>query len=141
MALCGAEAAISNETLIEAFINVFEFQDMIATVSVEPIQMALTLLRANSVADIDHVCNMSEAQQALMLMQNARAAAEQQLRDQRDWRIYVHEHGFRRERSYNSVRFAVVETLLLVTVVGLGYLIWAKMPLHAGLGGAGSTGH
>lgn len=123
--LLTAVAAISNESLIAAFIDVFELQDTILTIEVEPLQVALQQLRKNGVL-IDNVCNMSESQQARILMQNAKAITEFELMDKQDWHITMGKHHFRRQRSYSLVRFAVVECLLLVTVVALAFMIWVK---------------
>ena len=125
MLYVAAAAAVSNESLISAFIDVFELQDTILTIEVEPLQVALQQLRKNGIP-LDNVCNMSEPLQARILMQNAKAITEFELMDKQDWRITMGKHHFKRQRSYSLVRFAVVECLLLVTVVALAFMIWVK---------------
>lgn len=114
---------ISNETLIQAFIEVFDIKDKISEIRVEPLQLAIMQLQKHGVY-VDDVCNLTEDKQALILMQNARAVIEIELQDKQDWQLSIYEHGFHRQRSYKFVRFAVVECLLIVTIVALAYLIW-----------------
>lgn len=114
---------ISNETLIQAFIEVFEIKDKIIEFSVEPLDLAIMQLQKQGVY-VNSICNLSEYKQALVLMQNARAITEIELQDKQDWQMSVYEHGFHRQRSYKFVRFAVVECLLIVTIVALAYTLW-----------------
>ena len=117
--------AFSNTSLINAFIQVFDVQDEILSVNVDIMQLAMMQLQKSNIL-VDSLCELPEDTQALILMQNARANAVFQLQDQQDWHLMINENGFYRERSYQSIRFAVIETLLLITVMALAYSIWAK---------------
>lgn len=89
--------------------------------------MALDLLRKQGIdASSGSLCNMTDDQQANILMQNARANIEIHLREASDWQVSVTDDGFKRQRSYEYVRFAVLECLLLVTVVALAYFLWSN---------------
>ena len=100
-------------------------EDSIADIGAEPIQLALMQLRKHGL-DTSNLCNLTETQQAVIYMQNAKAIIEEELRDKQEWHLTVGKHHFHRDRAYSNVRFAVVECLLLVTVVALAFLIWTK---------------
>ena len=87
-------------------------------------------------------CNISDDLMALVLMKASLAEFMLGLQDGKDWSIVMADDNGHlvRERSFSSVRFAVVECLLLVAVVALGWSIWTnKTPEEAEMNGEAHT--
>lgn len=117
--------AFSDVELLDAFAVVFDPDNAVVSTRVTQVQLALQQLRKIGVVDLD-LCALAPPRQALLLMQNAKFYIEEDLREKNDWKIVYTQNRFHRTRSYAFVRFAMVECLLLIAVVGLAYLIWKK---------------
>jgi len=119
-------SALSNTTLISAFSDVFNVHDIIADTTV--LEAALRELDKMGVdSSLTSLCSLPEDKVALLLMKASLAEFLIGLQDGKDWSIVMLDSGHLvRERSFSAVRFAVVECLLLMSIVALGWSIWTN---------------
>jgi len=121
---------ITNTSLFNAFSVVFNLKDQISDGSTPVLrQAALELEKMGIEPGFGNLCTLSSDEVALVLMKAALAEYMLGLRDPNDWSIVVAnaESGqLVRQRSFSSTRFAVIESLLLISVVALGRVLWVK---------------
>lgn len=122
--------AISNRTLVEAFGQVFLVRDEILVPNsrvMEKVVGELQILGVDAAAS--GLCNLEDTKAAKILMLAALGNFQLGLRDDSDWTIVVADTSsgrLVRQRSFSSVRFAVLEGMLLISIVALGRAIWLK---------------
>jgi hypothetical protein len=78
-------------------------------------------------SSLSTVCTLSDDAVAQLLMKAALAEYIMGLQDANDWSIVVADAGtgqLTRQRSFSAVRFAVIESLLLIAVAALGRAVW-----------------
>jgi len=116
----------SNVTLIAAFINVFGVHDIVAETTVMSVAMReLDKMGVSSAWATDRLCGLPEEQSALILIKACLAEFLIGLQDDNDWSVVMLDSGhLSRVRSFSAVRFAVLECLLIVAVVALGWSVW-----------------
>lgn len=123
-------ASITNTSLFSAFSTVFNLKDNIMDGETPVLRQALLELEKMGVdSKFNNLCVLSSDDVALLLMKAALAEYILGLRDPNDWSIVVAnaESGqLVRQRSFSSTRFAVIESLLLISVVALGRVLWMK---------------
>ena len=121
-------AAISNSSLVAAFSSVFKVKDVISDAGTPVLRNALMELDKMGIdPSLSSVCSLSEDVVAKLLMKAALAEYVMGLQDPGDWAIVVADAGtgqLTRQRSFSAVRFAVIESLLLIAVAGLGRAVW-----------------
>jgi hypothetical protein len=126
----GLSFALSNQSISHAFKNVFNFKDEIQTLDTPIIQAALMELNKMGIStSLSNLCELSETNLALILMKAAYAEYVIGLKDPSDWTIVVAdaESGqLSKKRSFSTTRFAVIESLLLISIVALAHLLWKK---------------
>lgn len=115
---------MTNSTfLIAAFTEVFSVRDIVADTTI--LGAALRELDKMGVNIAAGWCNLPEEQVALILMKACLAEFLIGLQDDKDWKIVMLDSGhLTRERSFSAMRFAVMECLLLIAVVALGWSVW-----------------
>jgi len=121
---------MSNENLFSAFKKVFNFQDEFGTSNTPVVQAALVELNKMGInSNFSNLCNLDGEELALVLMKAAYAEYVIGLQDPNDWNIVVAdaETGqLSRKRSFSSTRFAIIESLLLISIIAIGRLLWIK---------------
>jgi len=122
--------AISNASIYTAFSSVFNLRDEIRDSETPVLRQALLELEKMGVnASLSNVCSLSEDTTSLLLMKAALAEYVLGLRDPNDWAVVVAdaETGqLVRQRSFSATRFAVIESLLIISVVALGRVLWLQ---------------
>ena len=123
-------AALNGTALVSAFTQVFQVKDAIEGVDSPALESAVAELRKMGVdPGIEGLCSLDEGKVALVLMKAALAEYVIGLQDDDDWSIVVADLStgrLGRRRSFSAVRFAVIETLLLMAVVALGRAVWLR---------------
>jgi len=117
-----------NQSLRTAFATVFNLRDTILDDETPVLRQAMLELEKMGV-NASNLCSLTEDQTTLLLMKAALAEYVLGLKDPNDWSVVVAnaESGqLVRQRSFSSTRFAVVESLLLISVVALGRVLWLK---------------
>jgi hypothetical protein len=121
---------INNESLAQAFKKTFNFKDEIKTLDTPIIQAALIELNKMGITNnFSNLCEFTDHELATILMKAAYAEYIIGLNDPSDWSIVVAdaESGqLMKKRSFSSTRFAVIESLLLISIVALAHLLWNK---------------
>lgn len=122
---------VSNkENLYSAFTEVFQVSDQIQMNNDVVLRMALLELEKLGLnANLSNICNLNDLTKYRILMKASLGEYLFSLKDPNDWSIVVMdvENGqISRKRSFSSTRFAVLETLLIVSVLALGRLLWLK---------------
>ena len=129
---------LTSEELIAAFSDVFAAQDLIIDARSPVIMTALRQLDQLGVRfpiGVDPSCavpitlqsGMAPSSVAGVLMRAALGNLLLGLRDPSDWSIVVADPmsgRLTRSRSFSSVRFAVLEGLLVLTILALGRALW-----------------
>jgi len=122
--------AISNASIYTAFSSVFNLRDEIRDSETPVLRQALLELEKMGVnASLSNVCSLSEDTTSLLLMKAALAEYVLGLRDPNDWAVVVADAETRqlvRQRSFSATRFAVIESLLITSVVALGRVLWLQ---------------
>jgi hypothetical protein len=114
---------LTNATLIAAFSSVFNVHDTIADAAV--LGAALQELDKMGIDPAKPWTALSDEQVALVLMKASLAEYLIGLQDPKDWAIVMVESGHLvRERSFSAVHLAVIESLLIIAVVALGWAVW-----------------
>lgn len=125
--VCSCDA-LSNSSLVAAFSSVFQLKDSISDADTPVLRHALMQLDKMGIdSSTSSVCFLSEDAVAQLLMKAALAEYLLGLQDPNDWSIIVADAGtgqLTRQRSFSSVRFAVIESLLLIAVAALGRSVW-----------------
>lgn len=120
--------AVSDTALVRAFIDVFGVRDVISDPRAPIIDAALRQLDQLGVPrDLRSLGNMTDAMVGNVLMRAALGNLLLGLRDPDDWSVVVADVGsgkLVRRRSFSSVRFAVIESLLLISILALGRAVW-----------------
>lgn len=118
------------EPLYQAFTNVFHISDTLEMNNDVVLKMALLELSKMGVDEnLQNLCFLEDNIKYNVLMKAALGEYLFSLRDPNDWSIVVIdvENGqFARKRSFSNTRFAVLETLLIISVLALGRLLWLK---------------
>jgi len=121
---------ISDVSIFNAFASVFNLKDSISDGQTPVLRQALLELEKMGVnASLANVCSLSEDSTSLLLMKAAMAEYMLGLRDPNDWTVVVAnaETGqLVRQRSFSATRFAVIESLLIISVVALGRVLWLQ---------------
>jgi hypothetical protein len=130
LALCAARPclAVSNVSLAEAFVSVFKMKDSLSDLNSPVIRHAMVQLDKMGIdSSLASLCELPDAIVAQLLMKAALAEFLIGLQDANDWSIVFADAGtgqLTRQRSFSAVRFAVIESLLLVAVAALGRVVW-----------------
>lgn len=115
---------MSNTTLIAAFANVFNLHDIVADTT---ILTAATRELDKMGVGMYGLCGLPEEQIALILMKACLAEFMIGLQDDKDWSVVMRGSGYlTRERSFSAMRLAVLECLIIVAVVALGWSVWTS---------------
>ena len=126
--LCVACDALSNSSVVAAFSSVFQLKDSISDADTPVLRHALMQLDKMGIdSSLSTVCSLSDDAVAQLLMKAALAEYIMGLQDANDWSIVVADAGtgqLTRQRSFSAVRFAVIESLLLIAVAALGRAVW-----------------
>jgi hypothetical protein len=126
----GEFALISDDALIAAFSDAFEVRDRLSDARVEVVQAAVRQLDHLGVRrDTATLANLSEPVLARILMRAAIGNLALGMRDPADWSFLaadVASGKLVRRRSFSAVRVAVIESLLLISIVALGRAVWLK---------------
>ena len=126
--LCVACDALSNSSVVAAFSSVFQLKDSISDADTPVLRHALMQLDKMGIdSSLSTVCTLSDDAVAQLLMKAALAEYIMGLQDANDWSIVVADAGtgqLTRQRSFSAVRFAVIESLLLIAVAALGRAVW-----------------
>jgi len=113
---------------VSAFSSVFQLKDSLSDADTPVLRNALMQLDKMGIdSSMSSVCSLSEDAVALLLMKAALAEFLLGLQDPNDWSIVVADAGtgqLTRQRSFSAVRFAVIESLLLIAVAALGRSLW-----------------
>jgi len=116
--------ALSNTTLITAFTDVFNVHDFVADTTI--LKTAMRELDKMGVGS-SGLSDLSEDKVALILMKASLAEFLIGLQDDKDWSVVMRGSGHLvRERPFSAVRLAVIECLLLIAVVALGWSVWTN---------------
>lgn len=122
--------ALSNSSIYTAFSTVFNLRDQILDPTTPVLRQAMLELEKMGVdSSLQNLCDLSDQTIANVLMKAALAEYVLGLRDPNDWSIVVAnaETGqLTRQRSFSAVRFAVIESLLLIAVMALGRALWLR---------------
>ena len=120
--------ALSNSSVISAFSSVFQLKDSLTDADTPVLRHALMQLDKMGIdISMSSVCLLSEDAVAELLMKAALAEFLLGLQDPNDWSIIIADAGtgqLTRQRSFSAVRFAVIESLLLIAVAALGRSVW-----------------
>ena len=120
---------MDNSTLLTAFAEVFDVHDMLLDPDTAVMRRAVQQLGELGVPSDMDLCNLDERVKARVLMRAALGNLQLGMRDDTDWSVIVADVStgqLIRVRSFSAVRFAVIESLLLVAIVALGRAIWIK---------------
>lgn len=121
---------VASSDIYVAFANVFRLRDSIEDGNTPVLRQAVLELEKMGISsDLSNLCELSGENIATILMKAAYAEYIIGLRDPSDWSIVVAnaESGqLERQRSFSSTRFAVIESLLLISVVALGRVLWLR---------------
>ena len=122
--------AFQNTSIYIAFAEVFQLHDEIQDSSTPVFRQATLELEKMGVnSDLSGICELDSDTVARVLMKAALGEYILGLRDPTDWSIVIAnaESGqLVRQRSFSATRFAVIESLLLVSIVALGRVLWLK---------------
>lgn len=120
----------NKNALYKAFTNVFQINDEIQMNNDVVLKMAILELQKLGMDDtLQNMCSLKDEVKFEILMKAALGEYLFSLKDPNDWSIIVIdvENGqFTRKRSFSNTRFAVLETLLIISVLALGRLLWLK---------------
>ena len=121
---------ISDREIYSAFSEVFQFRDEIQDNSTPVLRQAVLELEKMGInQNMTNVCELRDSVLARVLMKAALGEYILGLRDPNDWSLVIAnaETGqLVRQRSFSATRFAVIESLLLISIVALGRVLWLK---------------
>ena len=122
---------ISDEALFSAFGNVFQLRDAIQDRNTTVLRAAFLELEKMGIdSNMTNLAQLPEGVAALVLMKAALGEYVLGLRDPSDWVVVVAdaESGqLVRQRSFSATRFAVIESLLLISVTALVRMLWLQL--------------
>lgn len=120
----------NKNALYKAFTTVFQINDEIQMNNDVVLKMAMLELQKLGMDDsLQNICSLKDEVKFNILMKAALGEYLFSLKDPNDWSVIVMdvENGqFTRRRSFSNTRFAVLETLLIISVLALGRLLWLK---------------
>jgi hypothetical protein len=121
---------VNNTNLLSAFQTVFNFKDSLSTFSTPVLESAYHELEKMGLSrNFSNLCSLNDFTVSHVLMKAAYAEYIIGLQDPNDWSIIVAdgETGqLIRKKSFSSTRFAIIESLLLITIIALGRQLWLK---------------
>ena len=127
---CAVTRAVSDTALAAAFSDVFEVRDVITDARAPVMEAAFRQLDQLGVPrDLQTLGNLTDDAAGRVLMRAALGNLMLGLRESGDWSVVAADVGsgkLVRRRSFSSVRFAVIESLLLVAILALGRAVWIK---------------
>lgn len=128
LVLIQSTCALNDTYIFDAFTTVFQFKDQLTDLNTPILRSAyLEFEKMGIDASLNNLCDLSQDKVALILMKAALAEYVLGMKDPNDWNIVVAnaETGqLTRKRSFSATRFAVIESLLLVSIIALGRLLW-----------------
>jgi hypothetical protein len=128
LSLACACSAISDDSIVRSFATVFHLKDSVSDLNTPVLRQALMQLDKMGIpSSLSTVCSLPEEAVAQLLMKAALAEFVIGLQDASDWSIVVADAGtgqLTRQRSFSAVRFAVIESLVLIAVAALGRAVW-----------------
>jgi hypothetical protein len=123
-------SSIQNRSIYSAFSEVFQLRDDIQDGSTPVLRQAVLELEKMGIElNFSNVCELDSDTLARILMKAALGEYILGLKDPNDWSVVIAnaETGqLTRQRSFSATRFAVIESLLLVSIVALGRVLWLK---------------
>lgn len=125
----GVVNGISDEVLYRSFCSVFDFRDEIK--SPAALNTARSQLLKLGVDLSGNVTALPDEVMGLLLMKAALADYLTGLNEAGEWRIVVSDANtgqLKRERAFSVMRFAVVECLLLLSIICILRLLLIKQP-------------
>lgn len=126
---CAVTGAVTNTALATAFSDVFQVRDVITDLQAPVVEAALRQLDQLGVPRSGLLDNMTDAAVGRVLMRAALGNLILGIRDPDDWSVIAADVGsgkLVRRRSFSSVRFAVIESLLLIAILALGRAVWLR---------------
>jgi hypothetical protein len=123
LALLTSSACVSDESLFEAFSSVFKFNDAITSSRAGVMNEVFLQLEKLGVNRSLSICDLTDNQASLILMKAALAEYIVGLQEPGEWNIVVVDAStgkLKRERSFDAVRFNVLEGLLVISIAALG---------------------
>jgi len=122
--------ATDKNVLYQAFSNVFGVKDQIESDNDVVLQRAMLELSKMGVTEnLTNLCSLESYNLYNILMKAAMGEYIFSLKDSNDWVITldnVETGQLVRKRSFSATRFAILETLLVVSIVALGRVLWIK---------------
>ena len=122
--------SIPEASVYSAFAEVYQLRDSIQDGSTPVLRQALLELEKMGVdRNMTNLCELSPEVVSRILMKASLGEYILRLRDPNNWNIVVAnaESGqLVRQRSFSATRFAVIESLLLISIVALGRVLWLK---------------
>jgi hypothetical protein len=122
--------ATDKAELYTAFATVFNVKDNIELNNDIILQKAMLELAKMGVSEnITELCTMETKYLYNILMKAALGEYIFSLQDPNDWILTidnVQTGQLIRKRSFSATRFAILETLLIITIVALGRVLWIK---------------
>lgn len=123
-------ACLSDTALFSAFSSVFQLRDSIQDRNTTVLRAAFLELEKMGIdSNITNLAELPDGTAALVLMKAALGEYVLGLRDPNDWSVVVAdaESGqLVRQRSFSATRFAVIESLLLISVTALVRMLWLQ---------------
>lgn len=123
LTLLTSSACVSDESLFQAFSTVFKFNDAITSSRAGVMSEVFLQLEKLGVNKSFPLCNLSDDQVSLILMKAALAEYIVGLQEPGEWNIVVADAStgkLKRERSFDAIRFNVLEGLLVISIAALG---------------------
>jgi hypothetical protein len=120
----------NKNSLYNAFALVFDVKDTIETNNDAVLEQALIELSKMGVhANLSNICELEDDIRNNILMKAALGEYIFGLKDPNDWSVVVvdTETGrFTRKRSFSATRFAILESLLIISVLAMARVLWLK---------------
>jgi len=122
--------ATNKPVLYSAFSKVFNVKDQIELNNDIILQRAMLELSKMGVSEnLNNLCDLDAEYLYNILMKAALGEYIFSLKDPNDWILTVdnvNNGQLIRKRSFSATRFAILETLLIISVVALGRVLWIK---------------
>lgn len=120
----------NKNSLYNAFALVFDVKDTIEKNNDAVLEQALIELSKMGVnANLSNICELEDDIRNNILMKAALGEYIFGLKDPNDWSVVVvdTETGrFTRKRSFSATRFAILESLLIISVLAMARVLWLK---------------
>jgi len=120
----------NKQLLYNAFSNVFNVQDQIEMNNDIVLSKAILELSKMGVTEsLNNLCTLDAENVYDILMKAALGEYILSLKDPNDWVITldnVETGQLIRKRSFSATQFAILETLLIISIVALGRVLWIK---------------